>query len=1125
MKYALGLDIGTVSIGWSVINLDKNRIEDLGVRIFEKPENPKNGTSLAEPRRTARSTRRRLRRRRQRLDYLNDFFIQNNILNRDQINYVLSPDHNHEFNPYALRTQGLTEQLNPQELFVALYHIAKRRGYKSNRKSIEEKDPEGSRVLSAVAKNGLLLNQYATVGEALTNNDQFRKHKRNKADDYTNSFGRAAFYDEIKRILSEQQKFYPQLSDQNIQLLLEGDAKNGNKDGLFYQRPFMTDELINKMRGKCPLEKGEPRAPKASYDFEMFRLAQDLAHLSYTLNVGEKLDGKPDWLKRKITKGEQIFLTPEQIQACIQKCKATQKVTYRAIRDVLGYKDDPSFNFVYIRGKMPKKEELDKDPFTQEKNTFAELKFYHAVRKATAEQPTDWDRIQNDHNLFNQIGEILTCNKDDESIKQKLSSLNLSAESVRNLTALNFSGFGHLSIKAIQKITPHLLEGNGATYDKAMVEAGYTFAEKLSGDKTKLPPLGEDEASQITNPVVKRAISQVIKVVNAVIRKYGQPYRIGVECAGELSKNFKERSDIKKRQDDNEAANQKIIERLQTEFNIPTPTGLQISKFKFYNEQDGKCAYSGKPLDLYRIFGDNSYAEIDHIIPFSRCGNDSRANKVLVLNSENQEKGNRTPYEAWGNDPVKWRQFEINVNANPKLSPFKKKRLLATTLPNEKWNDRAINDTRYISVFVSRYLKNHLQFANSDEGGRRVLLPAGGITTYLRRMWHIPHKDRDADCLHHSVDATIIALTTQDIIADCAKYSAWVETGKKRRLDPNYQGGTGSLKMMQFMEEITNPITGEIDQQKYDDYYNNKVMPWPNFSKEIRLRESKPKENDNLAIWRDQFRDIYKNQDDDFKNSIHPIFVSRMPKRNGTGPVNKDTLRSPKTRDNDGKTRSVRMRLGQVKLKDLDNSITRDSDPELYQQLRQRLLDNNDDPAKAFAEPIYKSDKRFDKNGNPISPVSTIKVYSVNPESSGFLINDGKAYVNNGSMVRLDAYKKINAKGKVEHFFVPVYANQIRKGHPEIRPTKILPTPKGFTDVDDSFDFVCSLYPNDYARFMFGDSIREGYYVKYDINGGGITLLPQTAASKEQSFKIGARISDGIERLDINVLGDNYHWR
>ena len=57
MKYSLGLDIGTTSCGWSVINLDKKRIEDLGVRIFDGAENPKNGESLATPRREKRSMR------------------------------------------------------------------------------------------------------------------------------------------------------------------------------------------------------------------------------------------------------------------------------------------------------------------------------------------------------------------------------------------------------------------------------------------------------------------------------------------------------------------------------------------------------------------------------------------------------------------------------------------------------------------------------------------------------------------------------------------------------------------------------------------------------------------------------------------------------------------------------------------------------------------------------------------------------------------------------------------------------------------------------------------------------------------------------------------------------------
>ena len=254
MKYSLGLDIGTTSVGWSVVNLKKDRIEDLGVRIFERPENPKNGESLAKPRRDARSARRRLRRRRQRLNYLKDFFVKNSILSHERIEYVLSPEHNHKYNPYQLREKGLTEQLTPEELFVALYHIAKRRGYKSNRKSVEEKDAEGGRVLKAIAANKDVLSDWNTVGRALNNDQRFAAHKRNKADDYSNSFIREDFLREIKQILAKQQEFYPQLSDSNIHLLLEGDPKHGNDDGIFYQRPFMTDELINKMRGNCLLE-------------------------------------------------------------------------------------------------------------------------------------------------------------------------------------------------------------------------------------------------------------------------------------------------------------------------------------------------------------------------------------------------------------------------------------------------------------------------------------------------------------------------------------------------------------------------------------------------------------------------------------------------------------------------------------------------------------------------------------------------------------------------------------------------------------------------------------------------------------------------------------------------------
>ena len=54
LRYTLGLDLGIASVGWCVLDEDRHRIEALGVRTFTKAEHPKNGSSLAEPRRQAR---------------------------------------------------------------------------------------------------------------------------------------------------------------------------------------------------------------------------------------------------------------------------------------------------------------------------------------------------------------------------------------------------------------------------------------------------------------------------------------------------------------------------------------------------------------------------------------------------------------------------------------------------------------------------------------------------------------------------------------------------------------------------------------------------------------------------------------------------------------------------------------------------------------------------------------------------------------------------------------------------------------------------------------------------------------------------------------------------------------
>ena len=639
-KYSLGLDIGTSSVGWAVLDLDKKRIHDLGVRIFERPEDPQNGDSLAKPRRDARSSRRRLKRRRQRLNHLKQFFVDQNILTKNQVEEVLNYKSNfNKLDVYALRAKALTEELSPEELLKVLYQIAKRRGFKSNRKVVEESDKEGGRVTSALKTNEKFLadNNYATVGDALSRDEKFAPHKRNKRDDYTNSFARDDFLHELEAIIKTQQNYIlKNVPEQTISELIYGidDGQVTNVSAIMYQRPFMTKELIEKMVGNCTFEKDEKRAPKASYSFEVFRLASDLSHLVFIPRDASKRQAKRDNLE--------VRLSPEQISKVIDVAKSQKSLTYKKVRSTAGISED--YVPKDVRGKKKEGDEFGED------NTFGGLKAYSDVRLALKDLPEDWTKIDNE-SAINQIAYILTTQKADEGIRAELDSLPLSDKAKKAIVKIkptNFKAFGHLSIKALQKITPHILEG--MTYDKACEAADYDFKKQSAS------------LEQITNPVVKRAIAQTLKVVRAIERKYGKPYFIKVETARDLAKNFKDRKAIENENKENQGRNQSIIQTLN-ENGIVTPTGQQIIKVKLYREQNGICLYSGKSIDFETMLHDDNAYQVDHIVPFSRSNNDGMTNKVMVLTEENQKKGNQTPFEYFGADEKRWKEFVARVES------------------------------------------------------------------------------------------------------------------------------------------------------------------------------------------------------------------------------------------------------------------------------------------------------------------------------------------------------------------------------------------------------------------------------------------------------------------------------
>ena len=316
MKYTIGLDIGIASVGWAVINNDKGRIEDLGVRIFKKAEEA-DGKALNQARREARGARRRIRRRATRMKKIKELFVKYNVVTEKQLEnlYQMTEE---KRDVWELRKIALDERVTNEEWVRILTTIAKRRGYKSNRKTDEE-EKEVGKLSKGTQENRRLLEEkgYRTIGEMFYEDSKFESNKRNKAGEYNNTVLRSMLLDEVETLFEAQRKFgneyaSKELEEEFIRIMT-------------YQKDFMTPELLERMLGKCTFEKTEPRAPKNSYTFERFMLLQKINNL-------------------KIYKGEQkCSLTPEERELIKDLAYNQAEIKYSQLRKKLNLSENDRF--------------------------------------------------------------------------------------------------------------------------------------------------------------------------------------------------------------------------------------------------------------------------------------------------------------------------------------------------------------------------------------------------------------------------------------------------------------------------------------------------------------------------------------------------------------------------------------------------------------------------------------------------------------------------------------------------------------------------------------------------------------------------------------------------------------
>ena len=1069
INYILGLDIGITSVGWAMVEIDEEenpiRLIDLGVRVFERAEVPKTGDSLAAARRLARSVRRLTRRRAHRL------LRARRLLKREGVLQAADFDENGLIKslpntPWQLRTAALDRKLTPLEWSAVLLHLIKHRGYLSQRKNEgETADKELGALLKGVADNAhaLQTGKFRTPAElALNKFEKESGHIRNQRGDYSHTFSRKDLQAELNLLFEKQKEFgNPHISD---------GLKEGIETLLMTQRDSIPDEsAILRMQGKCTFEKNKSRAAKHSWSAERFIWLSKLANLRITDEFGT----------RKLTEIERQIL--------IDLPYKLKTVNYQQVRNALTtLSPNALFNIRYHqkdkKGEIKSSDKIEKD------TKFMEMKFWHKI-KETLEgngRKTEWQSLSSNHNLLDEIGTVFTICKNDERRKALLSGKIKEDQDILNILCnhVDFTCTVNLSLEALKNILPFMEQGDD--YDTAWRKV---YPPQSTKKESVLPPIPADE---IRNPVVLRALSQARKVINGVVRRYGPPARIHIETAREVGKSFKDRKEIEKRQEEN----RKDREKSATEFReyfpnfIGEPKSKDILKLRLYKQQHGKCLYSGKEINLGRL-NEIGYVEIDHALPFSRTWDDSFNNKVLVLGSENQNKGNQTPYEYFnGKDNSReWQEFKARVETS-RFPRSKKQRILLQKFDEDSFKKRNLNDTRYVNRFLCQFIADRMRL--TGKGKRRIFASNGQITNLLRGFWGL-RKVRAGNDRHHALDAVVVACSTVAMQQKITRFVRYKE-------------------MNAFDGKTIDKETGEVLHQKA-----HFPQPWEFFAQEVMIRvfgkpDGKPEfeEADTPEKLRTLLAEKLSSRPEAVHEYVTPLFVSRAPNRKMSG-AHKDTLRSAKRFVKHNEKISVkRVWLTEIKLADLENMVNYKNgrEIELYEALKARLGAYGGNAKQAF-DP---KDNPFYKKGGQL--VKAVRVEKT--QESGVLLNKKNAYTiaDNGDMVRVDVFCKVDKKGKNQYFIVPIYAWQVAEN--------ILPDIdcKGYR-IDDSYTFCFSLHKYDLIAFQKDEKskVEFAYYINCDSSNGRFYLAWHDKGSKEQQFRISTQNLVLMQKYQIDELG------
>ena len=764
----LGLTIGVATIGWAL--LEDKKILAQGVRAFPTGTTGDIETgrdvSRNDARQEARQRRVLLRRRAGRLKTLFRLLQGAGWLPQGTDRHTVLEGL--KASPYALRTKALDEPLEPYDLGRAIYHLAHRRGFKSGRRcktdgTIESaKDKELGIVKRAILdlENAMQASGARTLGEHL--NQQPTQRRR-----WTS---RAMYVMELDAILTSQARFRaisPSLRDEIAKVV-------------FDQKPLRSQKG---RVGKCTFERAKRRMLLAHPRAQEFRVWQQVNDLRAVDDLG----------------ADTVVLSPELRQRLAEYLCANGDATFAEVRKVLGLQKTVRFNF----------ERAGKKTLVGDR-----------TRQAVVEKYPDAVAISYDHHKHvmtkyhdSLVEDLLSITEESGLVKRLTGYWDLNLDVATALTTAKLEqGYLALSHKAVSRLLPLLR--SGMAYATAVKQL---YRRDPPRPKEKLPLVSE-AYPYLANPLTSRALSELRKLIHAILKMYGKPELIRVELHRHLQMGPKSRTSMSQGMRARRGLKEKAADRLAREsgLGIKDPAPWQVDRVLLADECGWACGITGKQMSWRSLMRDELTFPVAHIIPFNMSLDDGWNNKMLVHASVLEKRGTSLLSEMFHDDngeiAARILAFKDSAKKNDRKGKGGKKSVKRRSIGEEKLRrfkltrEEAVQE--YVDTYAERFVESSSYAARTAAEylarlGVRVEATRGRVSSFVREATGLARLRREnlGDYRHHVLDAISVAMTSPSTVrALCAAAKA----GERRRFATFQEPWAG------FVEDATNAMYATV---------------------------------------------------------------------------------------------------------------------------------------------------------------------------------------------------------------------------------------------------------------------------------------------------------------------------